>query len=510
MQMAAAAASAAGAGAGASTATYDMHPQWFKIAMDIADHKPTDPPVTTLWPQLKGKTHVHFTALGVMTTTHTDSKTGVQTSRTHVAHMRSRAPYTPALIHFIMEHIDWKTQVRNEKCNTDWYHFMECVGWQSTGSVRLTVHHFTPLPEDEEPNSTDLPIVMKLWEPKAPPRQTAATSQNRAESPDRKAPRGRSRSRSPRRHDEVPAAAAAASATPTQKIGHAALRAQFFGALAQLVDAPFEGTSVTDGGCKQEFTTLADACLSAIKARDWTPLTSYKSTVCPAWIQDRIDSLFASLKNIPKESWIHTYLFQGAVERLICYSCSNPSLQEVAVWLPVLIRIAALHKTRDADAKYAFSDPWMMAEREMKHVFYNVTVHTPNDALRRRAYRTVVSALYWLGCSYVREAHQAVNEFGEEVEPVEHGYCGFKQCGRRILEYKSEEYGFCNNRHLKPDWWITPAPSSTKHKPQYRCWEHGTPKFLAIEIMKFYALKRAKESGADAAAPAAAAAAAAP
>jgi hypothetical protein len=478
---------AAAAGAGSGAAAYDLHREWFEIAADIAEHKPTDPPVTSIWPQLKGKTAVHFTGLGVMTTTHIDSKTGVRSSKTHVHRMRSRAPYTPALIEFIMEHIDYKTQIRNEKCNSDWHHFMERVGWTSTDFCGLTEHQFTPISEDEEPKSTDLPIVMKLWEPEVQQRPAEA-QYKRAASPVHK--RSRSRSRSPRRMDEKDTALAKTD-TPTT-------RARFFDALSNKVEVSIDKTNVTEDECKREFTAIADACLAAIKSRDWTALTNYKSTMCSAWMQGYIDSMFESLKCIQKERWIHTHLIQGPIDRLAELSCGKPSRVEIAVWFPVLIRMCAYCATEGIDFAYSPGGQWMYASSRTKSASHNVAWNGGYNSARHRAYRTVTSALYWMERCYRRGLHQSVDEFGEEIPPIERGFCTFRHCGRRIREYKSEEYGDCNNRHLKPEWWITPAPSSTKRKPQYRCWQHGTPKFMEIEAKKFEELKRAKAPAAAA------------
>jgi hypothetical protein len=138
--------------------------------------------------------------------------------------------------------------------------------------------------------------------------------------------------------------------------------------------------------------------------------------------------------------------------------------------------------------------------------------HHKTNPLRARLYRVVYNTVNWM-LRGSRMWYDLVDADGRLIERRMHGSCSKPGCTRQIREYRSSDYGFCNNRHMDPEFWVTPM-SEKKFNPPYRCAEHATKKFLAIEAEKFELLKQKKRESerriADRSATAAAAAATIP
>lgn len=255
---------------------------------------------------------------------------------------------------------------------------------------------------------------------------------------------------------------------------------------------------------------VSNECMKAIKARDFSALKGLKITACPCAVQAAIDEVIQSLQTA--EQW------QSVVRHLVAITIENACFEgrertifetsEWAVWMPLLLRICASAVANDVDINkpadnYNQSTLVMGLARARMEAAWRKDGST-KSAARIRMYATVYHTVDWMTRGYKRGQEQAVDEVGAELPTREHGFCTFKGCGRRIVEYGSDEYGFCNNRQMPEQfWWITPA-STKKLNPPYRCYEHATRKFMEIERRKFEALQQKRHASVGTAAAAAA------
>jgi len=313
--------------------------------------------------------------------------------------------------------------------------------------------------------------------------------EKRAASPVR-SKRSRSRSRSPRRHETAAAATAAPAPTSATKTDHIRELAQ----VVCLVHFRHE-PNLTEAELKVDYETVASACLGAIHAHDWVPLQTLKVRSCPAELQKLIDDTVDSLITASEEKRDASVHVHTIMSYLLSASHFEPMQRsEVAVWITLFVRLCA----RCVAKGYTFNkeaNDYMLSTPTMKlaRACYATSRRKETQPLRARVYETVSNTFQWMLYRNPRRKEQLVDDAGGEIPYREHGFCGYRQCLRNIIEYASPEYGYCNNRHMEKCHWITPA-SEKKHDPEYRCWEHGTRKFLAIEAAKFEATKARRDA----------------